>query len=881
MKISRCVGIDLGTTNSVIAMVGSDNKTILCRTDSAGRKTFPSVIVYDKRTNGIKSGQPAFNRRGSVPEPIVSIKSHMGDPNYRAATGPVTLSPVEVSAEILREMKTQMQEYLNNTPGCENYVVDRAVITVPAYFAATARESTTKAAELAGLKVEYTLQEPTASALYYCHQNDIDNGIYMVYDLGGGTFDVSIVRIHEGDAFVLGIAGNNYLGGDNFDDALARHLLKQLQQDDDSAYDLELEIHRDPEDMRRFTRLKLQAEIIKKALSLKEEHFEEVSGIFNDKSGNPVNMAAEVTRAEFEGMIRPLLDTTLDECLKALGEAEKNHAVTLDMIDAVLLVGGSTHIPLVSRVIEGAFTNPALPVHTKLPKPLKDEPDMAVGYGAAIAAAGCATVMLGDEALALGAQAGGSLAKDASNGRLAFSPEFQPGTGYDGLCNVEGRLGTIPAGSPLPGAVYARVTRAAGGFQKEYPLAADGSFLFEGLRSEQDPEPYACQFIQEGNVLVETAFDAAIRNARRVSVTLSRDYFIETLNENTGRAELAPLMKRGAELPVSRDYEFATNSTNQYFAVLRFFEEGDFLKKITITFDHPVPPGTPVKLSLSCSLQSRFSARAEVAGKVVTTEFEQSPAPELPTFEELDELSGGVTARIAALPTQGERIKKNVQAERLEEEIQQAIEEKDTYKARDKMNALRKLAEGRRRLVPERRAFDALVDECLRKLANSQKDGEEKRKTSAEIDEAARGGYEAYDAEDREGVPEAERAAFDAGNQARLSKAVSELSAIQKAISDQTPPPPPPKVPLWMICQQGSKECLAMIDAVEARDDLPQEFREMYLKDANQHRRELKGIINSVNPFTSDEECEPLFKKLRTIYGKWSQVSNMDGRVTL
>ena len=201
---------------------------------------------------------------------------------------------------------------------------------------------------------------------------------------------MSIVRIHEGDAFVLGIAGNNYLGGDNFDDALARHLLKLLQQDEDNAYDLELDIHRDPEDMRRFTRLKLQAEIIKKALSLKEEHFEEVSGIFNDKSGNPVNMAAEVTRAEFEGMIRPLLDTTLDECLKALGEAEKNHAVTLDMIDAVLLVGGSTHIPLVSRVIEEAFSNPALPVHTKLPKPLKDEPDMAVGYGAAIAAAGCA-----------------------------------------------------------------------------------------------------------------------------------------------------------------------------------------------------------------------------------------------------------------------------------------------------------------------------------------------------------------------------------------------------------------------------------------------------------------------------------------------------------
>ena len=877
MKISRCVGIDLGTTNSVIAMVGNDNKTILCRTDNAGRKTFPSVIVYDKRANNIKCGQPAFNRRGSVPEPIVSIKSHMGDPNYRVTSGPLTLSPVEVSAEILREMKNQMQEFLSGTPGYENNVVDRAVITVPAYFAATARESTTKAAELAGLKVEYTLQEPTASALYYCHQNDIDNGIYMVYDLGGGTFDVSIVRIHEGDAFVLGIAGNNYLGGDNFDDALARHLLKLLQQDEDGAYDLDLDIHHDAEDMRRFTRIKLQAEIIKKALSLKDEHFEEVSGIFNDRSGNPVNMAAEVTRAEFEEILRPILDTTLDECHKALHEAETNHAVTLDMIDAVLLVGGSTHIPLVSRVIEEAFTSPTLPVHTKLPKPLKDEPDMAVGFGAAIAASGCATVMLEDEVFQ--AQMGDEQAKEALSSRLIFSPEFQPGIGYDSLCNVEGRLSVLNDGGALPAAVYARVTRAAGGFQKEYPLAANGSFLFEGLRAEQDPEPYACQFISGGATLVETTFDAAIRNARRVSVTLSRDYYIETLNENTGQAELVPLMKRGAELPVSKEYEFATNSTNQYYATLRFFEEGDFLKKITVVFDHPLPPGTPVKLWLSCSLQSRFSARAEVAGKVVTTEFEQSPAPELPTFKELDELSSGVTAQIAALPTQGERIKKNVQAERLEEEIQQAIEEKDTYKARDKINALRKLTEIRRRLVPKRGAFDALVDECRHSLADSTKDDVQKQKAAAEIDEAARVGYEAYDADDREGVSESERTSYDAGNQARLSKACSDLSAIKMAMSDQAPPPSP-KVPLWAVCQQGSKECLAMIDAAETRDDMPDEFRELYLKDSNQHRRELRGIIAAVNPYTSDEECEPLLKKLRVIYTKWSQVSAMDGRIT-
>ena len=124
MPISKCVGIDLGTTNSVIAMMADDNKTIVCRTDKAGRKTFPSVIVYDRKTKGVRAGQIAFNRRGTVPEPIVSVKSHMGDANYRVSTGPLTLSPIEVSAEVLKEMKAQMESYLHGFPEYADYVVD-------------------------------------------------------------------------------------------------------------------------------------------------------------------------------------------------------------------------------------------------------------------------------------------------------------------------------------------------------------------------------------------------------------------------------------------------------------------------------------------------------------------------------------------------------------------------------------------------------------------------------------------------------------------------------------------------------------------------------------------------------------------------------------
>ena len=475
MPTSKCVGIDLGTTNSVIAMMADDNKTIVCRTDKAGRKTFPSVIVYDRKTKGVRAGQIAFNRRGTVPEPIVSVKSHMGDANYRVSTGPLTLSPIEVSAEVLKEMKAQMESYLHGFPEYADYVVDRAVITIPAYFASNARENTTKAGELAGLKVEFTLQEPTAAALYYCFKNEIDNGIFMVYDLGGGTFDVSIVRLDEGDAFVLGIAGNNYLGGDNFDDALARYLLEELQ-DSDEGYDLEdMDINRDDDDRRRFTRLKLSAEIIKKALSSQEEFFESTDGIFEDKSGAKVNLAATVSRDDFEDLIRPLIESTLEECHKALREAEEQHHITLDMIDGVLLVGGSTHIPLVAEIIEENFTSPSLPIHTKLPKPLIDEPDMAVGYGAAIAAASIGTQQQ-------------TKVETARGESISVTAHFAPAIGYGGISNVEGSLQA--EGGALPDGIFAKVTRAAGGFKKEYMVNEDGTFLFEELVAEEEKEPY-------------------------------------------------------------------------------------------------------------------------------------------------------------------------------------------------------------------------------------------------------------------------------------------------------------------------------------------------------------------------------------------------------
>ena len=843
MPISKCVGIDLGTTNSVIAMMADDNKTIVCRTDKAGRKTFPSVIVYDRKTKGVRAGQIAFNRRGTVPEPIVSVKSHMGDPNYRVSTGPLTLSPIEVSAEVLKEMKAQMESYLHGFPEYADYVVDRAVITIPAYFASNARENTTKAGELAGLKVEFTLQEPTAAALYYCFKNGIDNGIFMVYDLGGGTFDVSIVRLDEGDAFVLGIAGNNYLGGDNFDDALARYLLEELQ-DSDEGYDLEdMDINRDDDDRRRFTRLKLSAEIIKKALSSQEEFFESTDGIFEDKSGAKVNLAATVSRDDFEDLIRPLIESTLEECHKALREAEDQHHITLDMIDGVLLVGGSTHIPLVAEIIEENFTSPSLPVHTKLPKPLIDEPDMAVGYGAAIAAASIGTQQQ-------------TKMETARGESISVTAHFAPGVGYGGISNVEGSLQA--EGGKLPDGIYAKVTRAAGGFKKEYMVNEDGTFLFEELVAEEEKEPYTCTFMAGGKVLLEAGFDAAPGTITTPPVVLSRNYSIETVNEFTGELKLVKLMTKGTQLPCSQDYTFMINEDNPYAVHLRFFEEKKLLKQIQMNFEKALPPGTEIKLSISCDRSSRFTVMAEAGTNKIAIEMESSPAPALPTSDDVDNAIAAARSRIAMIPEPGKRVVAEKMLNRMAANLQDAVEAGDAVRAEEALDTVIGIEPPKSNaLQPPKEEFDQKVRELEKTNSEHEKGNSDIAK---EIRAAASAGMRAYDNED----------------QAALSNAWKALQEIGEIFKDDPHGPGnQERPPMWMVCTFFSQQVMELIGKYQMSKAVPPAARKEFDPYIQADMRTCRDIQSACRFMPSDEECMPHLQAIREMYPRWESAGKL------
>ena len=227
-KVRKTVGIDLGTTNSVIALLDAADSSLLTGADEQGRKTFPSVLGWHAEQGRLVAGRPAHDlkapgpREAAVTLPLSSVKRFMGlDKTW--TLGPETLTPPQASAVILRHLREMMARTLNDS----KYLLDSVVVTMPAYFNHNQIEATRQAGELAGYEVVELLHEPTAAAMYYSWVENHGDAVYLVYDLGGGTFDVSVIRRRLGDYEVLGVSGDPFLGGDDFDRLLATHLIEQ------------------------------------------------------------------------------------------------------------------------------------------------------------------------------------------------------------------------------------------------------------------------------------------------------------------------------------------------------------------------------------------------------------------------------------------------------------------------------------------------------------------------------------------------------------------------------------------------------------------------------------------------------------------------------
>ena len=369
--MSKIIGIDLGTTNSCVSIMEGGKPVVI--TNSEGNRTTPSIVAFTNKGE-VLVGQPAKNQMVTNPEnTIFSIKRFMGntynevteersrmpytvleeDGKVKIKTLEGNFTPQEISARILQKMKQTAEEYLGET-------VTDAIITVPAYFNDSQRQSTKDAGRIAGLNVLRIINEPTAAALAYGIEKKKDEKI-AVYDLGGGTFDISILELADGVFEVKSTNGDTHLGGDDFDHAVIDWLISEFKKE--QGIDLN-------NDKMALQRLKEAAEKAKKELSSSLQTDINLPYLTADASG-PKHLNVSLTRSKFEELIRDLVEKTRIPCEKAMQDA----GLTLNDIDEVILVGGSTRIPLVQETVKNVFNK----------EPNKSvNPDEAVAMGAAV-----------------------------------------------------------------------------------------------------------------------------------------------------------------------------------------------------------------------------------------------------------------------------------------------------------------------------------------------------------------------------------------------------------------------------------------------------------------------------------------------------------------
>lgn len=479
------IGIDLGTTNSCVAVVEGGSPDVI--PNSEGERTTPSVVAFTRDGERLV-GSVALRQKATNPgRTVSSVKRRMGT-DWRIGIDGKEFSPQEISAMILRKLRTDAEKYLNGD-------VTDAVITVPAYFNDMQRNATKDAGTIAGLNVLRIINEPTAAALAF----GLDHGdpqMVMVYDLGGGTFDVSVIEIGDDVIEVLATAGNNRLGGDDFDERLARHLAESFQRV--TGVDI-------TSDQVAYLRVREAAEQAKKELSSMESTVVNLPFLSQNAQG-PLHMEETVTRAQFENLTRDLVEATTGPVQQALNDA----GIAASELGRVLLVGGSTRIPAVQKHVE-ALTG-------KHPES-SINPDECVAQGAAIQAATLAGARSGGGALM--PRGGELLLLDVVP--MSFSIETVGGV----ATRVIERNTTLPVH-------YEQIFTTAGAFQTkveinimqgERPMAADnksiGKFWLKGIKRAPAgvPQINVSFDIDANGILTVTAKDLGTGNEQSITIT--------------------------------------------------------------------------------------------------------------------------------------------------------------------------------------------------------------------------------------------------------------------------------------------------------------------------------------------------------------------------
>ena len=507
-KTNKIIGIDLGTTNSCVSvMEGGEAKVIA---NAEGGRTTPSVVAF--KGEDVSVGEVAKRQAITNPNTVISIKRHMGEGDYRVNINDKKYTPQEISAMILKNLKKTAEDYL----GAE---VSQAVITVPAYFNDAQRQATKDAGKIAGLEVKRIINEPTAAALAYGIDKVDKEQTILVFDLGGGTFDVSILKLADGTFEVISTSGDNHLGGDDFDQKIIDHLVAEFKRD--QGVDLS-------KDKMAIQRLKDAAEKAKKELSGVTTTQISLPFITMGDAG-PLHMELNLTRAKFNEITADLID----RCEAPVRTALKDAKMGSNDIHQVLLVGGSTRIPAVQELVK---------------KLLNKEPNKSVNP---------------DEVVAMGAAIqGGVLAGDVKDVLLLDVTPLS--LGIETMGNVFTKL--IERNTTIPSSKSQVFSTAADNqpavdihvLQGERPMASDNKTLGRFQLSDIPPAPRGVPQIEvtfdiDANGIVSVkAKDLGTNKEQNITITgnesLSQEEIDRMIKEAEEMAEADKLRREEADL---------------------------------------------------------------------------------------------------------------------------------------------------------------------------------------------------------------------------------------------------------------------------------------------------------------------------------------------
>ncbi|MDB4942612.1 MAG: Chaperone protein DnaK [Labilithrix sp.] len=619
--LDRAVGIDLGTTNSEIAWLPPSERELVIHADRFGRRTVPSAVSWDDQANAFVVGHAARAKRGSAQNPVESIKRKMGREGT-VKIGPNDLTPEQVSSKILAELRDRMKETLAGTriqagSAPLELRVTRAVITVPAYFDAPQVEATRRAGELAGLEVIGVLQEPTAAAIYHTWKRRLGDGNFLVYDLGGGTFDVSILRCLGGEYQVLAIDGDNFLGGDDLDRRFAEHLRKELVA---KGYALDLDVKDSEGDRLIFGRLVHLAQEIKESLSTADVVHVSRSDFAKDKAGESISYDGDVGRADYDRVVGDLVETTIACCERAIARATEVANVGLDDIQHVILVGGSTRVPLVVKSVTDKLCRAA-------GEPIREDVDTCVALGAAVHAAHIGGAVYGDEGVRVRITT--PLVAQGAKLRLGVVVEQAPkNAAHLAVWEGDKALGEAPIGNdpirldlPLGEAEEVSVTLA---FQSSVGVAL-AELPLSLHRGDLRPRPTALS---------------------RASV-VAKDIALEVVRG--GKRERKVLLARGTGLPAQVTQLFFT-ADQTGAVVLRILQNRLPIKTLVVDVPRELPVGSPVEVVLRCDESMRLEAQATVGAQQIQAHIEPPQTG----------AAAGSTQEVEALLEQAERAKRGL-----------------------------------------------------------------------------------------------------------------------------------------------------------------------------------------------------------------------------